>query len=403
MSSENKIDSLAEDIDGFLRDFKKVKKKDRVPKKPWTVGGEADQDLASIFQNFQERISLKPGDPPDPDTGSLIDVVIDNELSEAQSQSVLSSRSRAQSLPEEDEMAAPDEPVLSAHHIYERASAYVAESIKRAGSDQLPDLEEGAELVGQMIDSMKEQSALLLIATEKVQPFSLGGHCVNVCILSLRMARTLKYSRGRCVQIGLTALLHEIGVARVAHQIESGVGDLQLEFRQRPLYSSDLLEKLGPEYDWLILAVGQVGEREDGSGYPLGLMGNAIREEAKIVGITDLLETCIHDRPYRKGVTSYQLLTEMSQSGKKAFSGAILKALIGTFSVYIYNEYVLLNTGEVGRVIEVNVQNLLRPRVEILYDVDGQAMDEPKEYDLVEYPSRFIAEALHPDDISLSE
>ena len=387
--SPKKKESKSDHIDEFLREFEKIKTKDLSPEKRWLAGGDADQDLARIFQNFRQRASVKGGYLQNANAGALLEEVTESELHPME----------LHPPPESDGGAEAKESSQPAGQLYDTAKAYVVESIQRAGSHQIPDLEEGAELVGQLIDSLKEETALMLIATEKRQEFSLGSHCVNVCILSLRMAQTLQYRRGRCVKVGLIAILHEIGVARVAHQIESGVGDLTLELRQRPIYSSEILEQLGPEYDWLILAVGQVGEREDGNGFPLGLIGSAIHEEAKIVGISDLLETCIHDRPYRRALTGYQLLAEMSQSGKRSFSSRIIRALIGSFSVYIYNEYVQLNTGEIGRVTEVNPQNLLRPQIEILYGTDGQALAEPRLTDLTEYPSRFITQAIHPDDL----
>jgi HD-GYP domain-containing protein (c-di-GMP phosphodiesterase class II) len=390
MSPTKKKEPEGENIDGYLREFKKIKKKDRSPEKQWLAGGDSDQDLASIFQEFQQRTSVKGGFVQDSKAGSLLGEVTEGKLNQMEPHDPLQSDGEE---PEEES----DQPE---GQLYDRAEAYVVESIQRAGSNQSPQLDEGADLVGRMIDSLKKESALILRATQKNQEFSLGSHCVNVCILSLRITQTLQYRRARCVQVGLIALLHEIGIARVAHQIESGVGDLNLELRQRPIYSSEILGRLGPEYDWLILAVGQVGEREDGSGFPLGLMGSTIHEEAKIVGISDLLESCIHDRPYRKALTGYQLLTEMVQSGKKSFSSRLIKALIGSFSVYIYNEYVLLSTGEVGRVTEVNTQNLLRPQIEILYDSEGQALEEPRHTDLTEHTSRFITRAIHPDDLS---
>ena len=403
MSPRKKKEPEGEDIDGFLREFKKIKKKDRTPENRWIAGGDADQDLAGIFQEFQQRASIKGGYQAKGEARSLIEEVTESELNHMKPHPPAESDGREPEPESKHEPEQGQEPEQeSAEHagpLYDAAHTYVVESIQRAGSGRSPDLEEGAELVGRLIDSLAEGPDLLLIATEKKQEFTLGSHSVNVCALSLRMAQTLQYRRGRCVKVGLTALLHEIGVARVAHQIESGAGDLTLELRQRPLYSAEILEKLGPEYDWLTLAVGQVGEREDGSGYPLGLMGSAIHEEAKIVGITDLLETCIHDRPYRRALTGYHLLTEMSHSGKKSFSSKIIKALIASFSIYIYNEYVLLNTGEVGIVTEVNSQNLLRPQIQILYDADGQALEKPKETDLTHYPSRFIAQAVHPDDL----
>ncbi|MFQ5930713.1 MAG: HD-GYP domain-containing protein, partial [Acidobacteriota bacterium] len=140
--------------------------------------------------------------------------------------------------------------------------------------------------------------------------------------------------------------------------------------------------------------VGQVYERENGSGFPAGLKGGEILEEAKILGIADVFEACIHDRPYRKAVTGYQLLEELTRGGTRTFSDHIVKALVRSFSLYPYNEYVILNTNEVGQVVEVNPENLLRPVVKILYDSQGKPLREPREIDLAQNPSHSITKAI---------
>ncbi|MFB3141468.1 MAG: hypothetical protein ACE1Z2_01545, partial [Acidobacteriota bacterium] len=59
-----------------------------------------------------------------------------------------------------------------------------------------------------------------------------------------------------------------------------------------------------------------------------------------------------------------------------------------------YNEYVLLNTGEIGKVIEVNESNLLRPKLKMLFDVKGEPLEDQPEVDLESNPSRYINKAI---------
>ena len=128
-----------------------------------------------------------------------------------------------------------------------------------------------------------------------------------------------------------------------------------------------------PKDDWLIETVEQVYERTNGSGFPVGLEGEQIREEAQILGIVDVFEACIHDRPYRKALTGYQLLEELTRGDTKTFSDHIIKALVRSFSLYPYNEYVRLNTDELGQVVDINPQKLSRPVIKILYDKKGKS------------------------------
>ena len=278
--------------------------------------------------------------------------------------------------------------------IYESAKVLVLESIRRAEKDQPPDVEEGKRMVQQMDDLISKNSALLLAATDRIQEFAVSTHCVNVAILGVRIARSLNYREEEKMQVGLAALLHEIGVVKLSRRIVHERGKVEQEVRNRPVYSAEILEKLGSEYDWLVQTVRQVYEREDGTGFPLGLKGKDIREEAKILGIVDVLEACIHERPYRRAMTGYQLFHELTSGANQRFAGRIVKALLKCFSLYPYNEYVLLNTGEIGKVVEVNETNLMRPRLRMLFDSKGQPFEDQPEVDLESNPSRYIDKAI---------
>ena len=278
--------------------------------------------------------------------------------------------------------------------LYQRATVLVLESIHRAEKDQPPDVEEGKRMVQQMDDLISKDSGLLLAAMDRIQEFAVSTHCVNVAILGVRIARSLNYSDEGKMKVGLAALLHEIGVVKLSRRMVHERGKVDQEVRNRPVYSAEILEKLGSEYDWLVQTVRQVYEREDGTGFPLGIKGQDIREEAKILGIVDVLEACIHERPYRRAMTGYQLFHELTSGANQRFASRIVKALLKCFSLYPYNEYVLLNTGEIGKVIEVSETNLLRPKLKMLFDGKGEPFEDQPELDLESTPSRYINKAI---------
>jgi len=278
--------------------------------------------------------------------------------------------------------------------LYKAATAYFLESIRRIQRHTAPNIEQGEELVMSIIDSILDNSALLLLATDRRQEFAVSAHSVNVAILSLRLAQTLNYDKENQARLGLAALLHEVGVVSLPKQLVHETGPVSPEVRQRPAYGAKILKAFYPTYDWLFETVGQVYEREDGNGFPLGLKGEEIREEAKILGIVDVLEACIHDRPYRKALTGYQLLEELIREDTQGFSDPIVKALLKSFSLYPYNEYVILNTKELARVVEINPANSFRPLVQILYDSNGVRLEEPRETDLALSSLLFISQAI---------
>ena len=84
----------------------------------------------------------------------------------------------------------------------------------------------------------------------------------------------------------------------------------------------------------------------------------------------------------------------MTRDDTKSFADPIIKALLKSFLLYPYNEYVLLNTKELARVVEVNPANSFRPLVQILYDSNGVALEEPRETDLAQSSLLFITQAI---------
>ena len=286
--------------------------------------------------------------------------------------------------------------------LYQQTVAYVLDSIQRAQEAERPDIGQGEGLVRLMMASILDESDLLLLATDRRQEFSVSTHCVNVAILGLRVAQTLKYKFQRQIKVGLAGLLHEIGVVKLANRVIQQGGQVSNDVEQRSAYSAQILTQLGPEYAWLAETVGQVFERENGTGSPLGLAGQDIREEAKILGVTDVFEACIHNRPYRKALTGYQFLHELTSGGTKSFSDHIVKAVIESFSLYPYNEYVILNTDEVGQVVEVNAKNVSRPMLKILFNSEGEALDRPREMDLAQHSSIYITKAITYDTLEES-
>ena len=340
---------------------------------------------SSPQQTTPEQVSPAPAPPEQPNGSTwLPDQISEEELNNFETGDLLEGDRDVPEGTTESESA----------QLYERATVLVLESIHRGEKDQPPDVEEGKRMVQQMDDLISKDSGLLLAAMDRIQAFAVSTHCVNVAILGVRIARSLNYSDEGKMKVGLAALLHEIGVVKLSRRMVHERGKVDQEVRNRPVYSAEILEKLGSEYDWLVQTVRQVYEREDGTGFPLGIKGQDIREEAKILGIVDVLEACIHERPYRRAMTGYQLFHELTSGANQRFASRIVKALLKCFSLYPYNEYVLLNTGEIGKVIEVSETNLLRPKLKMLFDVKGEPFEDQPELDLESNPSRNISKAI---------
>ncbi|MEE8162174.1 MAG: HD domain-containing phosphohydrolase [Acidobacteriota bacterium] len=339
------------------------------------------EDAQERLQSDRELETQSPRSANASGEGSLVERIAQEELAHPPESS------------QEQEIDLPARQAAAAS-LYREATVYVLKSIRRVEKGVGPDVEKGEELVRRVIESLSESSALCLLATDRKRRFSISVHSVNVMVLALRIAGTMKCDHQEQMRVGLAAILHELGIGQVPDRLLHQEGPVREEVRHRPAYSAEVLARFCPKYGWLAETAGQVYEREDGSGVPSGLAGKDIRAEAKILGIADVFEACIHDRPYRHALTGYQMIYELTKGESRGFSDRIIKALVKSFTMYPYNEYVLLSTHEVGQVVEVNPENLMRPVVKILYDREGKPLNPSREIDLAKNPSLHILQAV---------
>jgi hypothetical protein len=97
-------------------------------------------------------------------------------------------------------------------------------------------------------------------------------------------------------------------------------------------------------------------------------------------------------------MTGYRAL-EIITADLDSFSERIAKTMIRSFSVYPLNELVVLSTGEVGKVIDINAENPLRPIVRIMYSVEGIELIPPRIVDLARNSQLWITSAITPDEM----
>ncbi|MDD5596255.1 MAG: hypothetical protein PHY94_08465, partial [Candidatus Omnitrophica bacterium] len=77
-----------------------------------------------------------------------------------------------------------------------------------------------------------------------------------------------------------------------------------------------------------ILGVKYHHEKYDGSGYPDGLKGEQIPVIASIISVADTFDAMVTDRPYRRGFTKDQAITEIKRVSGKQFDAKIADAFI---------------------------------------------------------------------------
>jgi len=161
-----------------------------------------------------------------------------------------------------------------------------------------------------------------------------SGHQVRVAKLSSAIARELGLSEDHIRGIRMAALIHDIGKINVPAEILSKptrLNDIELSMvRAHPQVGYNILKTIDFPFP-VEKVVLQHHERLDGSGYPNGLSGDDIILEARILGVSDVVESMASHRPYRPAMGIEAALARIRQEKGTCFDPSVVDACVDLF------------------------------------------------------------------------
>lgn len=226
-------------------------------------------------------------------------------------------------------------------------------------------------------------------------------HSVNVCIYSIITGLALDYEKSKLIELGTSALLHDVGMSEYLHlsnQPRKLTAREYDEIKNHPINGSKILEKVENLNKIAICVCSQQHERIDGLGYPKGLKGESINEYAKIVGLVDVFEAMIHPRAYRNEFLPLEAL-RIILTNKNGFEYKLIKILIEKIGVFPIGSLVELNIQRIAQVVKLNHTVPLRPVVKVIYEADGKEPEEMKIIDLTTQPTIYIKKAVRKSEL----
>jgi hypothetical protein len=295
-------------------------------------------------------------------------------------------------------------PDASRKLLYEEASAYLSGVLNALRARKAITPEPGFEIIKKIVAVNHPQDPLLVLAMhhDNWRQYVIH-HPVNVSIFAIKMADHLGFSKNQQVEIGMTGLMHDVGMAVIPDKVLYKQGKLNPAemklFKQRPNFSSKILKTLGEKYAYLAECAAQVYERRDGSGYPRGLKEDEMHEYAQMIGLLDMYESLIHSRPQRGKTTPFAAVKEIINTSKKLFQRKYVKALLSVFTAFPLHSYVRLNSDAIGKVIETYPDQPLRPKIQIMYDSQKRKVLTEKIVALPEAPLLHIVDSVSENHI----
>ena len=213
-------------------------------------------------------------------------------------------------------------------------------------------------------------------------------HSVSVCALMTSFARTLELSREVIHEISIGALLHDVGKAKVPDNIlnkPSKLSDAEFDRMKSHVVQSKIILQNTPGISDIALDVAaQHHERFDGTGYPNKLAGDGISLYGQMAAIVDVYDAITSNRVYHKGMPPTLALRKLLEWSKFHFAPKLVHAFIRSIGIYPTGSLVSLESRALAVVQEQNPDNLLKPRVLVIFDLKQRCYTTPRELNLAD-------------------
>lgn len=170
-----------------------------------------------------------------------------------------------------------------------------------------------------------------LMKALEARDFMTEGHGDRVQDLVVGMARKLNLDNHKINDLKLFAQFHDIGKVGIPDSILFKKGSLTSEeysIMKRHCEIGHRIALSAPDLsviaDWIL----KHHEWWNGKGYPLGLIGEAIPLECRILSIVDAYDAMTNDRPYRRAMSHQKAVQELVDCAGKQFDPVLVKEFI---------------------------------------------------------------------------
>lgn len=244
-----------------------------------------------------------------------------------------------------------------------------------------------------MIDNLAQavvhnRSALMALTALKDYDDYTFTHMVNVSILTMAQARGLGIDGPLLREVGLAALMHDIGKVKTPSEIlnkPDKLSDEEFAIMRRHVVDGAEILRGTPEIPSLAPIVAfEHHLRLDGTGYPLGVSRPTLNLATMLCGIADVYDAMRSQRKYQQAYPSERILAILQRNDGKQFDQHLVRRFVQLLGIYPVGNLVKLNTGEIAVVLQVHAPDPYRPKVRVLFATDGGRLELPQDINLWE-------------------
>jgi HD-GYP domain-containing protein (c-di-GMP phosphodiesterase class II) len=160
-------------------------------------------------------------------------------------------------------------------------------------------------------------------------------HSLNVSVYSICLGKHLGLVESELQELGISALLHDLGKSKIKDEIINKNGSLtEYEFneiKKHPLLGWLLAKRLSITNKNILSGIRNHHERMDGNGYPDKLKDKDIHIFAKIIGVCDVFDALTTKRVYKDAVSTFETLIMMKKEMSKHLDVTLVDEFIKIF------------------------------------------------------------------------
>jgi HD-GYP domain-containing protein (c-di-GMP phosphodiesterase class II) len=273
----------------------------------------------------------------------------------------------------------------AAKRTYAQSVSVTKEVINSVRMGRSPNIKKIKRVVQGIVDQvLNEETSLIGLTTLRDYDEYTFTHSVNVCIFSVALGRKLGLTRLQLYDLGVAALMHDIGKARVPLTVLNKPSGLS-EDEWRTIAGHpwmgvlQLFAMRGQNdipYRAMIVAF-EHHKKTDLTGYPKHLRPRTMSIYSKVVAVADAFDAATSRRAYQSTPLSpADVLQEMRINPHRGMDQVLVKAFMSLVGHYPVGTLVVLDTFEMAIVNAVNAvpEALSRPIVRLISDDQGNLL-----------------------------
>jgi HD-GYP domain-containing protein (c-di-GMP phosphodiesterase class II) len=296
---------------------------------------------------------------------------------------------------ESEEYADAEEAKEIAKRTYEQSVAVTKDVVNSIRMGRTASIKKVKRAVQGVVDQvLRNETSMVGLTTIRDYDEYTFVHSVNVTIFSVSIGKRLGLSKLQLYDLGMAALMHDVGKSRVPIEVLNKKGALNDEewriMQSHPWMGMLTLFGLRGygeiPYRGIIVAH-EHHMKVDLTGYPKSVRQRKPSLFTKIVAIADGFDAATSRRVYQENpVQPDQVLREMWENRRRGLDPALVKAFINLLGIYPVGTCVILDTYEVGIVHAANPKLELsnRPLVRIVCTPEGAMLRQGPVVDLAE-------------------